>query len=375
MEKELEHLLEELTISKSIVDTSRGPVWYVLPTAEDRLFSKFIYDKSLKKYLEEGAPSIEDTTREHEELGLWTKAHDTQLEKLPQFIEETIGHIDNEVNRVRKKKYQHWLKQLQQRQLELNSAKIEMISNSAETLANEAANAYIIWKCYTKINGEHIWDTYENMLRSEDGSYIRELTTLLYDVSAPLNTQDVRELARESVWRLKWNVSKNDIRTLFKRDIADLSPNQTMLVYWSQVYDSVYESLDRPPQSVINDDVELDKWFKEQNEKNEREISQKYYGKGSSPKGNAKIDNSPEVFKVVAGYFDDDGQYILYPDEERWEQIEKIRKLNAPETRAVQRKGEDELRQSPGQFKEEQRIRKTERAIEATGGTLQIRKR
>jgi len=371
----LEYVLEELSISKSIVETSNGPLWYVLPVAEDRLFSKYIYDASLKKYVEQGAPTIKDTKQEHEELGLWTKAHDTQLSKLPEFIDDTLEHIKNEVNRVRKKKYQHWLKQLQKRQLELNSAKVEMLANTAETLANEAANAYIIWKCYTNIQGKHLWPTYKDMLKSEDSSYIIELTSKLHDLSVPIETKDIRELAREPIWRLKWNISKNNIKTLFKRDMADLSPNQTMLVYWSQVYDSVYESMDRPPQEVIDDDKELDEWLKRQNDKNEREISQKHYSKGTAVKGNPKIDNAPEVFKVVAGYFDEHGKYVLYTDEERWQQIEKIRGLNAPETRAVHRKGEQELRTQPGLFKQEHHIRKTERAIEATGGNVEIRRK
>ena len=54
---------------------------------------------------------------------------------------------------------------------------------------------------------------------------------------------------------------------LFGKPLMELTNDQDSLVYWSQVYDVAYESMDRPEQSIIDDDEALDKWFEEQAKK------------------------------------------------------------------------------------------------------------
>ena len=76
----------------------------------------------------------------------------------------------------------------------------------------------------------------------------------------------MRELARSNIWRSTWSVSKS-ISNLFDYSITRWSNNQSDLVYWSQIYDMVYESHERPKQEIIEDDDLLDSWLIRQNEK------------------------------------------------------------------------------------------------------------
>lgn len=89
---------------------------------------------------------------------------------------------------------------------------------------------------------------------------IREYKRLLPSVS------EFRLLARTDPWRSVWNVDKNCLRV--KGD------EQKMLLIFTNMYDSVYENSERPPEEVINDDDMLDGWFlhmKKQMEEDKRE--------------------------------------------------------------------------------------------------------
>ena len=63
------------------------------------------------------------------------------------------------------------------------------------------------------------------------------------------------------------------------------------------MYDNVYESMDRPPDKVVEDDICLDGWFVEQKRKHERERKQKEVDALTQ---NPKIANSQEVFVMAS---------------------------------------------------------------------------
>lgn len=370
-EEKEDALLDELMSSKRVVSTSRGPVWLYFPTSDDRLFAKFVYKQSYERLVREGTPTLEETFAEHEENGLWGKSEEQALEKLPEFIKETVDNIGREKNRARRKKYEHWLKQLERKLAELYIAKNTLFANSAELLASRQAEAYIAFRTFRNRDGNTLWPNFDSMMNNwSDKDYVSELIGILEETASPSEQSVIRKIARGGHWRLCWNVAKESPSELFGRSMADLNTDQLMLVYWSQVYDSAFEALERPPSEVINNDELFDKWLEDEHKKREREVGQKYYGKGHSKNTrNSKIDNSPEVFKIVQGYYNDEGQFIFYTDEERWAQIEKMRSLNSPDTRAAQRQTEQRLKSTPGQFYLEEQI-KDKVTIEATGGTV-----
>jgi hypothetical protein len=364
-----EALLEELMASKKIISTSRGPLWFEFPRSNDILFSRYVYDSTFKRLSEEGMPTVEETYAEHEEHGLWGKAEEEALERIPEFIEETAANIAVEINRGRKKKYELWLVRLERKLAELYMNKMHLFSNTAESRASEAAHAYIAYQCFSDPRHQPLWDTYETMLQStEDAEFINELVGFIVNESQPPDIAVIRKLARGGQWRLRWNCCKSSPEDLFSRKMADMTLTQTLLVYWSQVYDSAFESLDRPPQDVINDDIEFDRWLEEQSKKHDREAGQRYHGKGKVTK-NSKIDNSPEVYNIVEGYYNNDGVFVRYTEEERWAQIEKMRNLNTDSARSVQRGVEKRLAETPHLVQPEQHL-KDRHGIEATGGTI-----
>jgi hypothetical protein len=107
----------------------------------------------------------------------------------------------------------------------------------------------------------------------------------------------IREIARSASWRFRWNGAKG-IGDLFGKPISEFDAEQQSLLYWSQVYDSVYERMERPPESIINDDEALDKWFEDENRKDKaKEVADK--GTLGKMKLSPKMRGAGEIFIVT----------------------------------------------------------------------------
>ncbi len=364
--------LNELIASRRLVVSSKGPLWYVFPLMKHKLYMKYVYDSKLKLCHNNGILSAADSIKEHISLGLWNESKDKKLEKIPEFIKETENKIKREVNKLRKKKFEVWLRTLQREYYQLLTARNTILLNSAEFLANESAATYLLWECLRTYDDAHLWPTFQDMENQDDIAYIAELQNLFTEASKDQELIDIRAMAKLPHWRVRWKSVDGDLSSLFGRTAQDLTNDQFLLVYWSSIYDSVYESFERPPDRVIQDDDSLDEWLEQQAEKREREVSQKFYGKSTTSGGNkkSKIDDASEVYKVIEGYYDDKGVFKRYTEEERWQEIERIRKLNSSHTRAIKQREEKRLAKTPGIFVQEHELRKRKEDREAMGGNL-----
>ncbi|MGE4412481.1 MAG: hypothetical protein AB7E45_02130 [Candidatus Caldatribacteriota bacterium] len=70
------------------------------------------------------------------------------------------------------------------------------------------------------------------------------------------------------------------------------------MVYWSSLYDSVYNSIDRPPQWVIDDDDLLDKWLEEQMKELEDRAEKEYRDKRGMAKSARSAWEHEEVVSI-----------------------------------------------------------------------------
>lgn len=373
MEKDeaaLEKRLYELIASKRLLLTSKGMVWFHFTTIEDRIVSRNLYDIKLAQCKAQDIPTSEEMLELYIQQGLWDEAKDKNIEVLPSMIEEVQDRLVGEKNRVKRQKLERWLDSLNIRYTELLQDRNTRVANSAEFIAHDHSTLYLVWASVHDLHGNRLWETFDDMQTDHESvDYINELVELYLFNMGDMDESEIRYLARSTVWRVRWSTYQNSASELFGRVAKNLSNDQFMLIYWSQVYDSVYESFERPPEDIINNDEALDRWLLQENEKRKREIGQRFYGK-SDTKENSKINNASEVFKVVTGEYDDDGVYRPYTPEERHEKVEKIKNLNSPRARAIKAAEEEKLRNSPGVFIQEHELRKGKTRREAMGGTV-----
>lgn len=68
---------------------------------------------------------------------------------------------------------------------------------------------------------------------------------------------------------------------MFPGELYNWDINKVALCHWSMFYDSVYESTDKPPQHVIEDDDLIDKWYENKIEEYERKARETSRNDGS----------------------------------------------------------------------------------------------
>jgi len=105
---------------------------------------------------------------------------------------------------------------------------------------------------------------YSNLL--ENNRFLDVLSVYYFEDNAVSLTK-IRELARTDPWRLYWTASKDSNTPLFPHSCIEMSDWQYMLVSWSKIYDFAYQSPDRPNNSVIEDDILFDNWYRQEAEK------------------------------------------------------------------------------------------------------------
>jgi len=143
---------------------------------------------------------------------------------------------------------------------------------------------------------ECLWNNWQAFLDEADDTLVHSVLDGIRDIHM-FSVADIREIARSGTWRFRWNGAKG-IGNLFGKPISEFDAEQQSLLYWSQVYDSVYESMEKPPDSIIEDDEALDKWFEDKYRKDKADEVVKKGGIGKM-KLSSKIRSAGEIFVVT----------------------------------------------------------------------------
>ncbi len=237
------------------------------PTSQDKYRSTQIYHKEFNNAISKGLKDDNRILNDHINItGQWSLEKNNKLELLKKQIHTVRkGLLDLLFQRDRLQKAKQYLRTLEHSLILMLNEKQKLLSNSANSYAIMCQQRYMISRITHKEDGKPFWATYLDFGNCQNIDLINKLTNVFFKTSR-INTSIIREIARSNNWRSTWSVAKS-ISNLFDNSITSWSQNQSDLVYWSQVYDMVYESYDRPKQEIIEDDDLLDSWLIRQDEK------------------------------------------------------------------------------------------------------------
>lgn len=305
-----------------------------------RNFVEFVYDDALNEARRAGIFTKFDLYAQYKAKGIWTSADDEKIEKLEEEIEKLRKLA--EVARGRdKKRFDKQLANLRTSYNEVGDKRYKLFLPSAEMYASEVKSLGLVF-CSTYDDQERrLWDNWNKFLNNADDVLIGGILSGLRNLDTFTATQ-IRKIARHPSWRFRWNGSKS-IGNLFGKPISEFDAEQQSLLYWSQVYDSVYESMERPSDEVIDDDDALDKWFEDQSRKDKAKRIEKD-GNIGKMKLSSRMRNSGEVFIVT--------NPDINPNAPKREDVDElntefIRKFKQQEAEKIKEKGvlnETELR-------------------------------
>ncbi len=268
------------------------------PTLDQLLESCLIYNEAYDKAYSDEMMTEDDINCWMKENGIWT-LHDEKLEdEYKNSLEELKVEIFNMRNDEKKvKNLRVLIRASEHKLLSHSNKKHAYYQNTCEGIAQIEKMSWLI-KNTTYIDNKP-YDFDDISLQ-----YVTDEWQLSF-----LSDTKLREIARNDPWKSLWVIRENSKNPLFNNPPnTELTHNQKNLLIWSQMYDNIQESIDCPPNNVIEDDDMLDGWFIIQNRKKNAELINKDFENNTK---NSKIKNSSEVL-------------IMASDEKHIESIENM---------------------------------------------------
>ncbi len=294
-EEEVTELLDAIIWGNRIVEVEdhdgEERVFVFRPlTLEERNMGQYVHKQAEKKAKRRGVLTRKELTKEAITCGVWKKSYETQAKLLREEHNKLRGELDQEEKANKKRRSPTTkLTKLRKRFQYLTSTLSELDSDytnyidlpSIEYLAEcERGNYFLSCTTLSFPEMDPIWPTLDD-LEHETDTQLAALLLRMYYTESLADEAAIRRVARSGFWRCKWMGSKKNrgVKTLFNREMYDLTLDQFRLVYWSQIYDSAYESMDAPSDDVIDNDKLFDRWLEEQHQKRKAEHKKSAFNK------------------------------------------------------------------------------------------------
>jgi hypothetical protein len=296
---------------------------YLFGIEEQLIKDGFISDEECKKIL-----IVQNLWSEEKEQELQTCHKD--INKLhaekPQYKyqEKAIKSIDLAISK------------LEERIQELSSIRNSMFSQTLEYQKINRTNQLLLFLSLKNIDESKYWSDFESFENDTPSNEIEELLKLTINTTR-CSEKEIREIARTEPWRTMWKTSSKTGMSLFKSCSSDLTKSQYELCYWSNVYDSVYESSDFPGHDVVDDDERLDLWFIDQANKHRSNNDSTQIAQNKKILGAKevfiKVDTPDDAKKVYSEMNTKDSRKII---KDRLDSIDKHGNLNEDKLPDVQ---------------------------------------
>ena len=173
-----------------------------------------------------------------------------------------------------------------------------MLRLTCEAKAAERRTLYFISKCVLDFDTEKpYWKCVSDFEDLTDESFKFDTVTEFIQFVSGVPVAVIRQIARSGSWRVRYAAGKKLGVDLFGRAIKDFTVDQLNLIQWSDYYAGINEMLpeDRPPESIIEDDVALDAYMEEYFEERNREDVARKHSKGRSSKMKSAFDHDEVI--------------------------------------------------------------------------------
>lgn len=227
-------------------------------------FVSFIYEKAKNDAISKGVITRFEMKTLLKERQIWTP-HDDETIELARKKIASLLEIQKKLKKTSRehKRYALIIAGHLKAFNELREKCRDLFSPTAEAYSEEIRTLALIYCLTYDENENKMWTSWPKFFNGNDKKLISNLLTALGNNVSRIDIKDIRKIARSPQWRFRWSAAKKNIAILFDKTIGDFNLDQQNLLYWSQVYDSVYESYEPPPDDVIENDDKLDKWFEE----------------------------------------------------------------------------------------------------------------
>jgi len=326
-------------------------------------------EQTYRNAISEGVSTEADLIQDAIASDLLPYDYNDRLVHITEQVEHLSESLKNQKHLIKKKKMRTELEKLKAQHTDIIEQKGRIYMMSAEYMAQETYIYNLMIGTILDDEEKPIWSNLDSLYQYKQ----QDPTSFNAIIHEFLNNQiweqsTLRIIARSFEWRLMWNLCKENLSQLFNGPLTDINSNQKMLIYWSRVYDSVYEDPNKPSEDIIENDDSLDAWLLERNspENKKTHVNAKdhqeqmivldgYYSESCScgvAAVKAKGHGEKQQHAVECLY----GRYIRYTVEEKEQMAQAFYNKNAPQIRKVINQEQDVI-EKVGTI-EEQHLRK-----------------
>ena len=214
---------------------------------EDKAFADFYSQEVYESSLIDGLLTNDEAEKLLIEKGWWSQELEENLKTLNSNLEQMkVDYYVNFFKEDTRKYIKEAIKRQNNNILALHEKKTLFFDKTCEYLRDFANISILVTKNATFLNGDLVVDQVPSA---------KLINTYLQN---SLSESQVRGVAKNYAWRSIWNCK--EIGSIFNCNACDLNDEQKSLIGWSRFYDGVYESLERPNEEIIKDDIALDGW-------------------------------------------------------------------------------------------------------------------
>lgn len=281
-------------------------------TVEDKYLANIFYNNILEEIKYEPIMSWEQAKFMSERLGFWTSRDEEGLKGMEKILENLkLDLYKSHFNPDKVKSLKKQIEKVKNGMQKSNTNKHTLYHATKEYYALNIKRELLI-ALSIRDESNNILFTVDNFWNSND--------ILINLITDEINRQhvsheEIRKISRSEPWRSMWIINKGDC---FNTPAIQWTDEQRILTSYSKMYDNVYESMDCPPEHIINDDDMLDGWFIEQRREREQKQKTNSIDKVTGTKGKGKdgqelfiMANNPEQAKEIYNMNDEGTRSII----------------------------------------------------------------
>jgi hypothetical protein len=260
---------------------------FKFPSNKIKLKAELIYDRSFSEAKKQGMLPVEELEALIEKRNPISENDKLKLKKLSSQL-EAQKILLSKTTRVKanQDRIKSVISRINNDIREIELKKLSKLIMSAETKADEDKSFYICSRCVYKDDGSLLWPTYESALKENRLAFKDNILLAFLKFYSGLPVNIIREIARSSLWRIRYIHSLKTSDPLFGVPAVDYTSDQLNLVYWSNYYQNIYDMMpeSRPSDATIDDDDALDAYMKTFYEERNREEAERRHNGNRSGK-------------------------------------------------------------------------------------------
>ena len=297
---EEQYLLAKVLLGYKIIHWKNLTLHIKPPNIRQNYLAQKIFAEAYEEALLLGVFTREEMLDLMIKEGIWSDEYELELQKNERSIEdEKVNIYSNFLVPSMREAHRARLKELQNRRIQLHTRKHANDHADCEGIATYARWNWLIENTTTDEDGNPY--NFEDI----DVSYVLRLSN-----SDEISPEDIRRISKNSDWQSMWMNSGKSPEAIFRRPVTEFTRDQSDLISWTRLYDSIDESPEKPPRNVIDDDDAIDGWLIKNKREREKQEGQ-------------------SRFEEIAGKHQN-ADHVLVPARSK-EEAQKIYDLNGPE--------------------------------------------